>query len=325
MSLGASIPYHLRQNKSIERSLFIDLLSRIGRFRNISDYTYIGFGGPFLEDFKFLHSTLRIQKMISIESDPNTVYRQNFNLPLSCIEIRNALSRDFLTSHDFSGPSIVWFDYTTPKQLANQLAESQVLVSKLTVGDIIKITLNASPESLGRPPGDADLKDFRAAEAKRRLGEYGPAVIDPDRVSAANFPALLLQTLHSACKRGVEGDKRLYIQPLSAFVYKDGQQMLTATAVILNHADTDAFFTQTRLRHWAYSNFDWINPEPISIPNLSAKERLFIESLLPGGETADIRDKLGYFIGENEREALEHLSNFINYYRLSPYYSRIVM
>jgi hypothetical protein len=263
--------------------------------------------------------------MISIESDLNTVSRQNFNLPLSCIEIRNTLSGEFLTSHDFCGPSIVWLDYTMPKQLATQLAESQMLVSKLTAGDIIKITLNASPESLGKPPGDADLKEFRAAEAKCRLGDYGPAVIDPDRVSTTNFPALLLQTLHSACKRGVEGDRRLYVQPLSAFIYKDGQQMLTATAVILNHADTDAFFTQTRLKHWAYSNFDWHTPSPISIPNLSAKERLFIESLLPGGDTSDVRSKLGYFIGENEREALEHLSNFINYYRLSPYYSRIVM
>jgi hypothetical protein len=54
MSTGGSIPYHLRQNKAIDRNLFTDLLSRIGRYKNISDYTYYGFGGPYMEDFKVL-------------------------------------------------------------------------------------------------------------------------------------------------------------------------------------------------------------------------------------------------------------------------------
>ena len=325
MSLGGSIPYHLRQNKAIDRSLFIDLLGRIGRYRNISDYTYIGFGGPFLEDFKFLHSTLRIQSMISIESDKNVVSRQEFNRPLSCIQIKNELSGDFLTKHDFIGPSIVWFDFAIPKLLGQQLAESQSLVSKLTAGDVFKITLNASTEPLGQPKDNSDLKAYRAEEAKRRLADYGPAVIDPDRMSAANFPGLLLQALHSACKRGVESDPRLYVQPLSAFVYKDGQKMLTATAVILNHAEKDPFFTQTRLNHWSYKNMDWIEPLSISVPNLSAKERLHIESLLPGGQAQNIRESLGYFVGNNEREAGELMDSFVNYYRLSPYYSRVVM
>lgn len=325
MSLGGSIPYHLRQNKAIDRSLFIDLLARIGRYRNISDYTYIGFGGPFLEDFKFLHSTLRIQSMISIESNANVAARQEFNRPLSCIQIKNQLSGDFLTTHNFVDPSIVWFDYAVPSLLAEQLAESQSLVSKLTAGDIFKITLNASPEPLGKPNDGSDLKVYRAEEAMRRLADYGPAVIDPDRMTAANFPSLLLQALHSACKRGVEGDRRLYVQPLSAFVYKDGQQMLTATAVILNHADEASFFTQTRLNHWAYKNMDWIKPLSISVPDLSAKERLHIESLLPGGAPCNIRESLGYYVGRNEREASELLENFVSYYRLSPYYSRVVM
>lgn len=325
MSLGRSIPYHLRQNKSIERSLFIDLLSRIGRYRNISDYTYIGFGGPFLEDFKFLHSTLRIQKMISIESDSNVTSRQKFNQPVSCIQIQNQLSGDFLTNHEFSEPSIVWFDYAIPGQLAEQLAESQVLVSKLTAGDIFKITLNANPGTLGTPTDGSDLKVYRAGIAKNRLTDYGPAVINPDDVTAANFSSLLLQALHSACKRGVESDRRLYVQPLSAFVYNDGQQMLTATAIILNHAEKDLFFTHTRLNHWAYKNYDWVKPRPISIPDLSTKERLFIESLLPNGEASTIRESLGYFIGNSETEANELLKNFVNYYRLSPSYSRIVM
>lgn len=326
MSLGGSLPYNLRQNKSIERSLFLDLLSRIGRYRNISDYTYIGFGGPFLEDFKFLHSILRIQKMISIESDLNVSARQKFNLPLSCIHIENKLSGDFLTSHDFTEASIVWFDYAIPKLLGEQISETHSLVSKLTAGDIFKITLNASPDALGMPSDPkGDLKEHRAKVAEKRLGDYGPAVVDPDSVTSANFPALLLQALHSACKRGVEGDRRLYVQPLSAFVYRDGQQMLTATAIILNHADREAFFSQTRLKHWDHRNFEWEKPRSISVPDMSAKERLYVESKLPDGDALSIRNSLGYFLGGNERDAQELLENFVNYYRLSPHYSRIVV
>lgn len=325
MSLGGSIPYHLRQNKSIDRSLFIDLLSRIGRYRNISDYMYVGFGGPFLEDFKILHSTLRIQKMISIESDANVAARQKFNLPISCIEIKQEGSGDFLARYEFTDPSIVWLDYVEPKYLASQLSETQSLISKLTAGDVFKITLNASPEPLGKPSDGSDLKRYRALVAKDRLTDYGPAVIDGDDVSTKHFPTLLLQALHSACKRGVESDNRLYVQPLTAFLYKDGQQMLTATGIVLNHADRNPFLTQTRLEHWPYKNFSWDKPKSISIPDLSAKERLYIESLLPGAGVEDIGRGLGYFIGPNKSDANELLQNFIEYYRLSPYYSKIVV
>jgi hypothetical protein len=325
MSLAGTIPYHLRQNKAIDRSLFIDLLARINRYRNISDYSYIGFGGPFLEDFKVLHSALRIRNMISIESDKNVMARQKFNQPVSCVEIRNQLSGDFLTNHIFQEPSIVWFDYAIPAQLGTQLAEAQSLVSKLTAGDVLKITLNASPEPLGKPADGSDLRTYRAEEAAKRLADYGPAVVDIDDVTTKNFPTLLLRALHSACKRGVVGAPRLYVQPLTAFVYKDGQQMLTATAIILNHADKAAFFAQTRLEHWSHLNVEWAQPLSISVPDLSTKERLYVESLLPGGDPDEIRQSLGFFVGADEREASELMRNFVNYYRLSPSFSRIVV
>lgn len=325
MSLGGSIPYHLRQNKAIERSLFIDLLAKIGRFRNVSDYTYIGFGGPFLEDFKLLHSVLRMHNMISLEGDKNVYARQRFNLPISCIQLLDKYSSEFLIDYEFTQPSIVWFDYAIPQELPQQLGETHSLVSKLTSGDVFKITINASPETLGRPNDDTDLKEYRAQMAAGRLGDYGPAVIDPNDVTTKNYPKLLLSALHSACKRGVEGDPRLHVQPLSSFLYKDGQQMLTATAIVLNKADTPAFFTQTRLEHWAYRNFEWNVPTSISIPDLSAKERLHIESLLPGNGAEEITQALGYFIGSDGTEARQLMENFVNYYRLSPYYSRVSM
>ena len=94
---GGAVAYHLRENKAIERGLFIELLTRVGRVANISDYTYIGFGGPFLEDFKALHASLRIAKMISIEMDENVCKRQAFNRPADFIEIEKCTSNSSST------------------------------------------------------------------------------------------------------------------------------------------------------------------------------------------------------------------------------------
>ena len=46
-----STPYHQRPNKTVDRYLFVELLSKINRYRHIGDYSYIGLGGPSLEDF----------------------------------------------------------------------------------------------------------------------------------------------------------------------------------------------------------------------------------------------------------------------------------
>lgn len=327
MSLGGTIPYNLRQNKAIERSLFVDLLSRIGRCRNISRYTYIGFGGPFMEDFKLLHSELRIHKMISLEIDKNVLARQKFNVPLACIELSDKGSSDFLIGHEFTGSNIVWFDYAIPKDLPKQLAEVESLVSKLSAGDIIKITLNANPATLGDPPAGSgqDLLTFRAAVALKRLANYGPAIIDSDKVSSKAYPTLLLRALESAMKNGLSGAVNLVLQPLTAFIYADGQQMLTATAIVLKNGHRKDFVLRSRLYAWDYNCLDWKKPISISIPDLSMKERLQIESLLPGATPKEIEKELGYFIGGKKKDAAGLMENFVKYYRLSPSYSRVTI
>lgn len=324
MSLGGSIPYNLRQNKAIERSLFVDLLSRLGRFRNISKYTYIGFGGPFMEDFKLLHSELRINKMISLEIDKNVLARQKFNLPLACINLSDKKSSDFLIGHEFCDPSIVWFDYAIPKDLPQQLSEVESLVSKLSAGDIVKITLNANPGTLGTPPQGEDLLEYRAKVAQKRLVHYGPSVVEPDHVKSSAYPTLLLRALENAMKLGLSGTSNLVLQPLTAFIYADGQQMLTATAIILKNGYRKDFVLRSRLYAWDYQCLNWKRPISISIPDLSMKERLQIEALLPGATPKDIQKKLGYFIGD-KKDAKILMHNFVKYYRLSPSYSRVVM
>lgn len=320
---GSSIPYHLRQNKAIDRNLFVDLLSRVARFKNISEYTYVGMGGPYLEDFRHIHAALRIQNMISFEMDANVFARQKFNRPISCIDLLHQSSGEFIANFDFPDNYIVWLDYTTPSKLGEQLAELETLVSKLPEGSVFKVTLNASASSLGTPNDGSDLQAHRVARAKVVLGSYAPAVISKDNVTGNGYPKLLMRAVEAAAKKGVAGRARAMVQPLAGFSYKDGQTMLTFTGVVLNRVDRDPFVSSTRLRHWDFSSLDWQDPVEISVPEMSFKERLSVESMLPESDSPTIMTRMGYYLGESAEEAEALLGNFVKYYRKYPWYSRV--
>ncbi len=61
--------YHLRTNKAIDRFTFIEAIRRMASPKELSECTYYGFGGPYLEDFRLLH-----------ESFPDTSSRMGFQV-----------------------------------------------------------------------------------------------------------------------------------------------------------------------------------------------------------------------------------------------------
>lgn len=322
---GTSIPYHLRQNKAIDRNLFLDLLSRVGRFRNISDYRYIGFGGPFLEDFKGVHASLRVTKMLSIESDKNVEKRQAFNKPLSCVDITQRTSAELVAEFDFYEDCIVWLDYTEPSKLGEQLGELEALVSKLQSGSIFKITLNAAAATLGVAPPGRDLQDYRAERAALLLGDYGPAVISTEEVTSKYYPLLLLGAIEAAAKRGISGRNGYVVLPLTCFSYADGQTMIAVTGVVLRKPEEPGFLKDTRLDHWEFTARDWRDLREISVPAMSVKERIFVESMLPNADSGEIAAAIGFDFANSVDESNRLLVNFVRYYRMYPWYSKVAV
>ncbi|MEJ7860903.1 MAG: O-methyltransferase [Pyrinomonadaceae bacterium] len=160
---GANVPYHLRQNKAVDRNLFIELLNRLNRYKSIEEYTYISFGGSFLEDFKLVHAHTGIGKMISLEADKNVYERQKFNMPINCIEPLCKKSGEFISNHSFDGKNIVWLDYASPSEMESQLGETEYLITQLYDFDIVKITLNANANTL------ADSRTMQEVDTKLRL------------------------------------------------------------------------------------------------------------------------------------------------------------
>lgn len=332
---GGAVAYHLRENKAIERNLFVDLLTRIGRVTNISDYTYIGFGGPFLEDFKALHAALRINKMISIEMDENVCKRQAFNRPSTFVKLENLASGDFIRTHEFLRPTIMWLDFTAPKQLYSQLAEFQSLIGKLDLFDVAKLTLNANPSALGGASKVPLLHTERRQELVNRLGDFGNFALTDDSVLPKHYPATLLKAVRSCLNGQSTRASAEYFQILSAFVYKDsGHQMLTVTGVVLDARDDVAredFLNRSRIQSWPFRNLDWSSPIEISVPTLSAKERMALDAVLPLPEAANAGDDLSAQLGycpcevSDISQTKELLANYAKFYRSYPLFSRVVL
>lgn len=324
---GSSIPYHLRPNKAVERSLFVQALQKINGYLDISGYRYIGFGGPFMEDFKIMHNEFKINDMISIEMDDNVRLRQKFNRPVSCINFLDEAcnSTEFIEDHDFDKSTLIWLDYVSFSDLATQLNDIRDLIPKLTSGDIFKVTLNAHSPNLGQTHGQ-DLQTYRLKRFKELVTtDYEPHRITSDDLSAKKFPNTLLKSLNRAIAYGIHAANDLEVFPISAFVYQDGQKMLTATGIILERGEKEKFIEKTRIDQWPFYSSDWSSAKNITLPSLSVRERLLVEQMLPNADYEAIRTELGYTIGNSGKESQELMENFINYYSEFPWFGKVVV
>lgn len=328
---GTDIAYHLRPNKAIERNLFIALLERVGRVRNISDYEYIGFGGPMLEDYKALHAALRIKRMHSIEQHLQTFNRQRFNKPASFVKLHNEHSTDFFRKHEFNEKgTVVWLDYTQFKH-KEQLDELVDVAAKLACYDVIKITLNAKVANLGAFEGaPAEEKaGLRLEEFVKRMDDHAPASIGPDDMETNSFPVTLQGCVKQALGRLPAGEGARYFQILSSFVYSDGQPMLTVTGIILEmpvRRASAAFRRASRLAHWPFANLDWSPPIRIDVPALTAKERMRLDEVLPmlRGRDSDWQKRLERHLGFKPSGG-DSLAHYARFYRAYPHFSRVVL
>ena len=324
---GTSIPYHLRQNKAVDRALFVGLLKKVGIYDNISSYQYIGFGGPFLEDFKIIHHELKIKDMISLENNENVIKRQKFNKPLSCITILDKAkdSTEFIKEHAFDKKTILWLDYVAFNTIPQQIQDIRASLNKMGNGDILKVTLNANSSNLGpvENKGD-DLNQFRLEKFRNMVTqEFSPSGLTKDDVTNKNFPKTLLKTIKVLVNSVMQHRVKEKIHLLTSFVYEDGQKMLTITMIILDESSQERFFSDSRIKFWQFFNEDWNIIQDISMPAISIRERLAIEALLPDADCELINQKLGFYIGADVNEARSTMDSFIRHYREFPWFGKL--
>jgi hypothetical protein len=334
---GGGIAYHLRPNKYVERQLFIELLAMLGVTQNPDKYVYVSLGGPQLEDQRLVHHNLGIKSLISLEEDETVVGRQKFNRRPSYVDCRHQSTQDFVDNFDqfiarFTDKVfIIWLDYASARHRLAQIIEYRTLLGKLAEGDIVKITINANPETLAGPqPNEsmADLQKRRADILSSKFYEYLPtSTIDPSLINVRGLPILLCSIVKQATLLALEAhNPRLRALPLGIFCYSDGHhQMLTVTIILKRANDTDVEILRNdlHLSQWLYLPEDWTNVKRIEVPMLTAKERLFLEELLFTDSHEAIHSRMPFKFDQEDDQSLKILQNYAEHYRRYPSYFQV--
>jgi len=299
-------------------------------------YAYISMGGPQLEDHKLFHQLLGITNLFSFEEDDIVYQRQRFNQRPSCVTCIPKTISDFVNDFEkfvdenalTDKTLVIWLDYAQPKTRREQLIELETLLEKLSSGDIVKITLNANPATLGEAQKDEKqeiLLARRLDNLKDQIGDYlSPGVLAIDMI-VRRLPAILGAAIEIAAQKGTSKDARITPVLLSLFSYQDSDHvMLTATIRITNKSEEEDF-RKNVLSKWEYSPLSWNDVRHINIPALSAKERLEIDSKLPTSDYVALHNALPFKLHTNNEKSLEMLKEYASHYRRYPSYFQVVL
>jgi hypothetical protein len=333
MSTASIIPYHLRPHKAIERQLFIDILRKVDRCTqiDIQNYKYIGFGAPFLEDFKALHLDFGITDMDCIEYDPSAYSRQIFNNPFNFIKFFNEPSTFYITGTDFPADvsKIIWFDYASPGQLRQQLMDIELLGEKLSRFDIVKFTFNSSFKSFitsNHVGGKADNYN-RAYNYLRNDPTYQLFLADSIKANdLQQFSEVIRSMAIRAIKRGLsKSAEELNFNHIASFFYADGQQMTTITGIIDSTENFQNLLQQSGLAEWKFyqPESELITGNEISVPVMTVSERIKIDQLIPTENSQQLAETLTFRYGQSIEEHTALVKGYCEYYKYLPYYSKV--
>jgi hypothetical protein len=330
---GGNIPYQLRPNKHVERLLFVELLEKIV-VNEPDKYAYISMGGPQLEDHRHIHQSLAISSLYSFEEDKAVYQRQLFNLRPSCVECIPSPIDDFINGFDnfveqrnLSDKNlIIWLDYASPSKRREQLIQYHTLLSKLQEQDVVKITLNANPATLGEKYRNESAKDLLSRRLERlqnEIGEYLPPEIVADDMTGSRLVPVLCKSIEIAAEKGASNYARLTPLLLSLFSYQDGNHlMVTATVRLTKIADVQSYRSSLK---WKYLPKSWDDVQKINIPALTAKERLEIDRWLPANDYRDLHNRLPFQLDTDFDLSLELLQEYATHYTRYPSYFQVIL
>ena len=309
----SSPPYHLRPNKAVDRFVMIEILRRLEQFSNLSEYTYHGLGGPYLEDFRVLYQECGEIDMVSIEKNSEVFKRQEFHRPFSGVSLKNIDVFDFVDDYESNGKkSIFWLDFTDLE--FRNIEYFQLLLTKVSEESIVKVTLRAHAGDYLQKPGDFlqkfdGLLPAGSRKVPHKQAEYASLIQGMVKVAAG-------QTM-----RTFPGNK---FQPIASFFYADTVGILTVTGILCSVAASPGI--RQAFQDWEFANLDWSPPKIIDVPVLSTKERLFLEDKLPCDEPAGetLLRELGYRIAGTREGTRTQLEQYANFHRHYPHFIRAV-
>lgn len=311
-------PYHLRVNKAIDRFLLVQIIDILKRYCDIADYTYYGFGGPFLEDCRLIHNRCPEIKIVSIEKNEHTFKRQEFHRFSKNLDLRQIDFASFLANFSSDGKEIFWLDYTDLR--FGHFDDFKNILGKVSENSIVKITVRAE---LPKPPSNG-LSAWE--KFQRDYGQILPkSKQETDIERLIPFLKLLQKMFKIASQQVLPASGESVFQLLDSVHYNDQTEMLSLTGMVCNKkqvSDVRQWF-----KNWAFRNLDWKAkaPRKIDVPILSTKERLHLEKYLPTKAKTgrSLARALGYRIDKSASGHLEKLKQYEEFYPYYPYFARI--
>jgi hypothetical protein len=311
-----SIPaYHLRMNKMVERLLFVELLHRLDGLLpvRIEQHTYVGLGGPYLEDFNLIHATFAIRKMISLEIHNWILTRQRINCPHSAVEITATSTMTFVEEFEPTGESfIVWFDHSRP-DWAQQISECCNLLQKLPPMSILKITFSglAKRETL----------DETATKLNETFTDFGP--FEARDVHSDNICETLYSILQKSIALAMPDTPDKSVRSLASYRYDDGTPILTVTMIVGPIKEIEGLIRKAGLKGWHFADIGWKGTRQIDVPSLGIREKLAIDQLLPGADAGVVLTTLGLRLEKRSKDSRRQMANYLQFYRQVPQFLRV--
>lgn len=317
--------YHLRPHKSVDRNLFCEAIRHFD-IRKISEYRYIGFGSYEFDEFKLFHRNFGIQDMHSIEADPNIYSRQKFNKPYDFIKLYNKKCSDYI-DEDFETDKrcIFWMDFSDASDKESQFEDISNLISKTDKDDIVRVTLNAQASSITVSDEYQSLPSekkrlARFSSLKNSLSDIFPATATEEYVTNQKYPYLLLELLHNASYKNLSAD--LIICPICAYVYSDGQQMLTVTMLIMDYGSKERKQKEIEESFSDWLDFvnigSWKDIVNLALPSLTIHEQISLSQI---EKTDEKILEASRELGISERD-IRSFFRFIRYY---PNYQHVIL
>lgn len=198
------------------------------------------------------------------------------------------------------------------------MADYTTLLDRLNPGDIVRITLNANPDSLGKGSGQPDsLQEERLETLKSRVKDaYLPPALTARCLTRHNYPITLLKILKAATLLSFEYSEN-FLFPLFSTVYADGQQMLTFTGIILNDPCLESRIRDS-LKAYPHNTFSWdAEPSRIEIPALSVQEISELNKRLPITDQQTLITDFPFIFDDKHLDAV---NSYIAYYKYYPNY-----
>jgi hypothetical protein len=328
---GADIPYQLRPNKFIDRQLFIEMLSRLVAPRGLERYIYVSMGGRHLVDLHAMYNRLGIDALYSFDKDANEVTRQRFNRPTGrtiCERMNSAdlpgrldeIAACFPRKTNF----IVWLDYTGSNR-RSQFQEAVQTLLRLRHGDVFRITMNASANSVcdeeeWKAAGAAGPNEFRAMRLREMIQEFLPTNITS--VSSAAFPAVLVRCLELAVNLVEAQRVGVRIKPVLVTSYRDGTPMITAACAVTEDGNAESF-PGPAFRRWKFACRGWDDIKAIYAPLLSSKEQTRLDVCLHLGPKRMLAS-LKFLVGKDSNASREALQSYRTFQRYYPAFRHVV-